>query len=61
MSILRWLMSVLLFVGRLLVSVVDGIIWTLKLMVKIVQWGILIAAIVLILDSCRCDLWSFYG
>ena len=49
MFVLRWLMSVLLFVGRLLVSVVDGIIWTLKLMVKIVQWGALIAAIVLML------------
>ena len=35
MFVLRWLMS--------------GIIWTLKLMVKIVQWGALIAAIVLML------------
>ena len=61
MSILRWLMSVLLFVGHLLVSVADGIIWALKLMIKIVRLGILIAAGVLIPVSVIYGLFTDSG
>ena len=57
MFILRWLMSVLLFVGRLIMSVIVEVflflvkcaVWIGSNIVKFVQWGALIVTIVLIL------------